>query len=117
MAVYINNMRMALKEHGISGYTMMSRDKLIECLEKHNITVKQKQPNQLYLTNKKPRKVEVTDLKTNEVTIFPSIYATSRFFGICPNLIYYRKENKPYKKSYIFKMLEDEGLQNESSSE
>ena len=36
MAVYISDMRMALKEHGIRGYTVMSKDKLIETLKKYN---------------------------------------------------------------------------------
>ena len=117
MAVYINDMRMALKEHGIRGYTVMSKDNLIETLKKHNISVKENQPSQLYLSNKTPRKVEVTDLVTNHVTIFPSIYSVSRFFGICSNLIYYRKKNNPHKKRYIFNIIENsEFLQNSDES-
>ena len=119
MAVYINDMRMALKEHGIKGYTVMSKDKLIETIKKHNITVKENQPSQLYLSNKTPRKVEVTDLVTNHVTIFPSIYSVSRFFGICSNLIYYRKKNNPCKKRYIFNIIEnsDEPKDSEESND
>lgn len=57
---------------------------------------------------KTSKKVEVTNVETKEVTIYPSIGAAARALGYRqPSISLYLKENrtKPFKGIYLFKLV------------
>ena len=57
-------------------------------------------------TKDKCQKIEVTDMTTNQTTIYDSIRAAGRALGIKQSIIstYFRRNQKnPYKGRYIFK--------------
>ena len=52
--------------------------------------------------------IEVTDLETNEVTIYPSFTLAAEALNISPSSIsgYFAKQRvNPFKKRYIFKLV------------
>lgn len=58
--------------------------------------------------NKKSLKIEVTDIDTNEVTIYPSFSLAAEALGVNRSSIsgyFAKKRTKPYKNKYYFKFV------------
>lgn len=58
--------------------------------------------------NKTTKKIEVTDLETNEVIIYPSISLAGKALGISQgslSLYIAKKRSSPFRKKYIFKLV------------
>lgn len=60
------------------------------------------------IVNRKLKTIEVTNVETNEVTIYPSIFLAAKALNVTQgNLSRYlsQKRNIPYKKKYILKLI------------
>lgn len=58
--------------------------------------------------NKTTKKIEVTDLDTNEINTYPSISLAGKALGISQeslSLYIAKKRSSPFRKKYIFKLV------------
>ena len=61
-----------------------------------------------YVENKTTKKIEVTDLDTNEINTYPSISLAGKALGISQgslSLYIAKKRSSPFRKKYIFKLV------------
>jgi hypothetical protein len=77
-----------------------------ETLKGYTISKIQKDPQDI--VNRNTRKLEVTDIDTNEVTIYPSLTLAGEALGIRQSSIskyLAEKRSNPFRKKYIFKLI------------
>ena len=90
-----------LKANEIRGYSLYTKSKLVDLLgerglipEKYDIIIQDKSkkdtdPKYIFLSQirSNPRKVEIRDLETDDVAIYPSIYRAALALGQNPGVI------------------------------
>ncbi len=98
-------LKQILKENKIRGYSTCTRPEVIVALEKHNLLPEMIPPDhkQLKTIRTNPKKVEITDLTTNDVMVYPSIYEAGKSLSLNPGLIKYH--NDGVYKNYAIKIL------------
>ena len=105
-----------LKENQIKGYSHYTKSKLIDLLDKRGLVpekyetnkeVKAKkdpQYNFLRKEHRHPKNVEIHDLETDKVDLYPSIYKAALAFDQNPGVIG-MYNGKVWRKRYAIKVL------------
>ena len=94
-----------LKNNKIKGYSACTKPVVTEALRAHGLMPEIEPPNYeiLKTIRNEPKRVEMTDMETKEVKVYPSIYRAGKTLSINPGLIKYH--NGRTYKNYKIKIL------------
>ncbi len=105
----LSELRKIFKDNNFKGYKYYNKEGLTKFLEGKGLLPNEptKVPNFEYLKKirKQPKKVEITDTETNNITVFPSIYKAAKHLLLNPGKIKYHN-GKVYQNKYAINILD-----------